>query len=73
MSPDEKLVYMANQIAAFFAPQGKERAVKGIADHLNSNWTPHMRARFLAIAPEHKATMNPDVSEALPRVKVPRH
>ena len=33
MSPD-KLVYMANQIGKFFAAQGEEQAVAGIADHL---------------------------------------
>jgi len=33
MSPD-KLVYMANQIGKFFAHQGEEKAIAGIADHL---------------------------------------
>jgi formate dehydrogenase subunit delta len=60
---------MANQIAAFFAPQGREKAVKGVADHLNRYWDPHMRARLLTIAPEHKATMDMEVAEALPRIK----
>jgi formate dehydrogenase subunit delta len=34
---------MANQIAAFFATQGEERAVPQIARHIMSNWDPRMR------------------------------
>jgi formate dehydrogenase subunit delta len=30
----ERLVYMANQIGKFFAAQGDDAAVAGIADHL---------------------------------------
>jgi formate dehydrogenase subunit delta len=71
MSPDEKLIYMANQIAAFFAVQGKEKAAKGIADHLNRYWAPHMRTRFLALAPEHKSKMDAAVVDALPLIKTP--
>ena len=37
MSPD-KLVYMANQIGKFFAHQGQEKAIAGIADHLGKFW-----------------------------------
>jgi formate dehydrogenase subunit delta len=68
---DDKLIYMANQIAAFFAAQGKERAVPAIAVHLNRFWDPHMRKRFLEIAADHKATMAPLVAEALQLIKVP--
>ena len=35
MSPDEKLVYMANQIASFFAAQGETRAVASAAAWLS--------------------------------------
>ncbi len=44
----EKLVYMANQIAAFFKPQGESKAVAGIADHIRKFWDPRMRAGILA-------------------------
>jgi formate dehydrogenase subunit delta len=71
MSPDEKLIYMANQIAGFFAAQGAGKAVPAIADHLNRFWDPHMRKRFLAIAPEHRTEMAPLVAEALRLVKAP--
>jgi formate dehydrogenase subunit delta len=46
MSPD-KLVYMANQIGKFFASQGDDHAVAGIADHLQKYWDPRMRATIL--------------------------
>jgi formate dehydrogenase subunit delta len=40
----QKLVYMANQIAAFFASQGRdEKAVAGTADHIKAFWDPSMR------------------------------
>ena len=42
MSP-EKLVYMANQIARFFAHQPAEKAVASTADHLRKFWEPRMR------------------------------
>jgi len=42
MQPD-KLVMMANQIAKFFAPQGRDRAVPQIADHIRQFWDPRMR------------------------------
>ena len=41
----EKLVMMANQIAAFFAAQGEERAVPQIAGHIEKFWDPRMRTR----------------------------
>lgn len=43
----EKLVYMANQIGKFFEPQGQEKAVAGIADHLRKFWEPGMREKLL--------------------------
>ncbi len=44
----EKLVMMANQIAAFFAIQGEERAVPQIAKHLMQFWDPRMRTQIIA-------------------------
>ena len=66
MSPDEKLIYMANQIAAFFAAQGRDKAIAGVADHLKRFREPHMRARLLELAPEHRLELSPYVREALP-------
>ncbi len=39
----EKLVRMANQIAAFFASQPQAGAEAGVADHIRSFWNPLMR------------------------------
>lgn len=43
----DKLVSMANQIAAFFRVQG-EGAEGAIADHIAKNWDPRMRAAIVA-------------------------
>jgi formate dehydrogenase subunit delta len=49
MSPDEKLIYMANQIGKFFAAQGGEDvAVDGIATHLRKFWPAPMRTQIIA-------------------------
>ncbi len=42
----DRLIYMANQIARFFAVQ-PERAA-GAANHLRSFWDPAMRAELIA-------------------------
>jgi formate dehydrogenase subunit delta len=50
MSPeqqDQKLVYMANQIATFFASRPEQEAVTEIADHLRKFWEPRMRAKII--------------------------
>jgi formate dehydrogenase subunit delta len=66
MKPDEKLAYMANQIAKFFAAQGKERAARGIADHIAKFWNPDMRRDFLAAAADKDLGLLPEVKAALP-------
>ena len=66
MSPDEKLAYMANQIAKFFAAQGAERAAKGVADHLQKFWNLDMRRDFLAAAAKDSSNLHPAVKAALP-------
>ncbi|MEJ0025062.1 MAG: formate dehydrogenase subunit delta [Rhizomicrobium sp.] len=68
MSPDEKLVYMANQIAAFFAAQGEARAVSGIGDHIRKFWDPRMRSDFLRLASQDDSKLNPLVRKALPLI-----
>jgi len=71
MSPDEKLIYMANQIADFFAAQGEERTIIGVADHLQKFWEPYMRTRLLALADRDLSKLKPAVRKALPLIKVP--
>ncbi len=48
VTTEAKLVYMANQIADFFAAQGEELAVAGTAEHIRKFWDPRMRARMFA-------------------------
>ena len=45
---DERLVYMANQIARFFASQKHETAVQGCSEHLAKFWDPRMRQHIRA-------------------------
>ena len=54
MSP-ERLVYMVNQIARFFARQPEDMAAVAIADHLRKFWEPRMRRQIVAMLddPEH--------------------
>jgi formate dehydrogenase subunit delta len=66
MKPDEKLAYMANQVAKFFAAQGEEKAAKGVADHLQKFWNPDMRRDFLAAAATGNLKLHPAVKSALP-------
>ena len=67
MNPDEKLAYMANQIAKFFAAQGEEKAAKGVADHIQKFWNPDMRRDFLAAAAN--LPLHPAVKAALPLLR----
>lgn len=49
----EKLVMMANQIAAFFKGQPGGRAAFDVADHLNKFWDPVMRSELKSL-PQHE-------------------
>jgi len=42
----DRLVYMANQIGAFFTSQKHGKAVPGIAKHIKDFWDPRMRSRM---------------------------
>lgn len=70
MNPDEKLAYMANQVAKFFAAQGEEKAAKGVADHLQKFWGPDMRRDFLVAAAKGDLDLHPAVKAALPLLQV---
>lgn len=71
MNTDEKLIYMANQIADFFAAQGEARAVPGIAEHIQKFWTPQMRKDILALAAKNDSGLKPYAKKAVPLIKVP--
>jgi formate dehydrogenase subunit delta len=49
MSDAQHLAQMANDIAHFFSGQSnREDAIAGIANHIKSFWTPHMRSKLTA-------------------------
>ena len=47
MSGTQHLVQMANDIGNFFRAQQREEALSGIANHIQSFWTPNMRRKLL--------------------------
>jgi formate dehydrogenase subunit delta len=67
----QKLVYMANQIAQFFASQGREeQAVAGAADHIKSFWDPSMRRGIFAHLDEAGGEgLSPIALKALQKVR----
>jgi formate dehydrogenase subunit delta len=67
---EDRLIYMANQIAGFFSAQGEARAVPAIANHIQRYWEPRMRTALLAAPEEKRAGLNPLVAKALPLIKV---
>ncbi|PDT79444.1 formate dehydrogenase subunit delta [Bradyrhizobium sp. C9] len=67
-SPD-KLVYMANQIGKFFHSQGHDRAVQGISEHIWKFWDPRMRKQIFAHLDTGGAGLDPDVLDALQKLK----
>lgn len=64
-SSTDKLVRMANQIATFFRSYPEEEAVAGIRKHLVAYWTPTMRARLEAHAPQAGGRLDPLVVAAI--------
>jgi formate dehydrogenase subunit delta len=64
----EKLVMMANQIGAFFAAQGAERAIPQIADHIRKFWDPRMRREISAHAATGGVGLDPLVRTAIERL-----
>jgi formate dehydrogenase subunit delta len=56
----QRLVYMANQIAGFFAGDAKDKAAAATADHLHKFWDPRMRRQILEHLAQHKGEgLNP--------------
>lgn len=74
----EKLVTMANGIAAFFgaahggARGGEGGGAAGVADHINKYWEPRMRSQLVeAVAQGRAVGLSPLVVEALPAIRRP--
>ncbi len=64
-SSPRKLIYMANQIGKFFAAQGHDNAVEGIAGHLTKFWTPAMREKIVRHLKQGGEGLDPLVREAV--------
>ncbi|WP_293680655.1 formate dehydrogenase subunit delta [uncultured Phenylobacterium sp.] len=63
----ERLIYMANQIAKFFAAQPGDPA-DGVANHLRSFWDPQMRADIVAWRAAGGDGLDPIAGEAVGRL-----
>ncbi|MEE4117618.1 MAG: formate dehydrogenase subunit delta [Paracoccaceae bacterium] len=67
---DEKLAYMANQIATAFRANPSEAAA-AVADHINKFWEPRMRAQLLARLEAGGAGLDATVIAAGPAIRRP--
>ena len=63
----DRLIYMANQIAKFFAAQPGD-AAGGVATHLKSFWDPQMRAELVAWRIAGGEGLDPAAAEAVERL-----
>jgi formate dehydrogenase subunit delta len=68
-STDDKLVYMANQIARYFATQPRGDAAEAIAEHIKLFWEPRMRRSALALIESGGVGFDPLARAALERLK----
>jgi formate dehydrogenase subunit delta len=68
MAP-EKLSYMANQIARFFASKPEEQAVAGTAQHIRQFWDPRMRRQIFAHLEAGGNGLDPIARAAVARLK----
>lgn len=69
---DDKLIRMANDIAAFFKSYGEADAVAGIRHHIESFWTPKMRADLAGCLATGSATNLSPLASAALRASPPR-
>jgi formate dehydrogenase subunit delta len=65
----KKLIYMANQIGKFFAAQGHEKAVAGVANHLTRFWDPSMRKKIVHHLDQGGEGLDPVVREAVEKLR----
>lgn len=69
MSP-ERMVHMANQIAAFFKTQPTDQ-VENLALHLSDFWEPRMRRQLLDYIAEGGEGLDPLVLDAAKQMREP--
>lgn len=61
----DRLVYMANQIATFFASQPHTAAVAGTREHIQKFWDPRMREKIFEHLDQGGEGLSPIAREAL--------
>jgi formate dehydrogenase subunit delta len=64
-SSNDKLVYMANQIGAFFKSQDMDTASAKIAEHITKFWDPRMRRAIVAHLDAGGAGLDPAARRAV--------
>jgi len=70
-SPQDKLIYMANQIAKFMESKPHGEGVALLASHINDFWEPRMRRHLFAVLDTGGAGLRPLVIEAAAKIKRP--
>lgn len=70
-SGDDKLIRMANQIAAFMATKPADQAAAGVAAHINDFWEPRMRRQLFALIDSGAEGLAPLVQQAAPLIRRP--
>ncbi len=66
----QKLVYMANQIAIFFASRPEQEAIGEIANHLRKFWEPRMRAKIIDYVAQGGHGLEPRAAAAVERIRI---
>ena len=61
----DRLVFMANQIAGYFAAYPESEAVAGAANHIRMFWDPRMRRQIAAHVESGGAGLSPLARKAL--------
>ncbi len=70
MSPADRLIYMANQIARNVAAMGEDEAAATVADHIRKYWDPTMRGHIIVLAAERPDALSPIAAAAVGRIAV---
>lgn len=68
MGQTEKLVYMVNQIATFFAHESDQVAIEEISTHLSKFWEKRMREKITALAATGPHGMSPRAFAAVQKL-----
>ncbi len=71
MSTEDRLIYMANQIARNVAALGEVEAVAMTADHIRDFWDPAMKQRIAVLAAARPDALSPIAAAAVGRITAP--